>query len=196
MGCGSEQERSRRLAPRDLASVLDAVRAHTPGDRREQEARERILDASERLEDPFDEHSDPVHFTGSAVVVGARGTVLHVHKRLGRWLQPGGHLEPGEAPFDAAVRESREETGLRVSHPAEGPRLIHVDVHPAAASHVHLDMRYLLLAPDDQPSPSPGESRTVRWFTWDEADALCDDALAGALRVARYQPEVRQYSMP
>ncbi len=150
----------------------------------------------EALASPFDEHAGPVHVTGSAVVVGRRGTVLHMHKRLHRWLQPGGHVEPGEGPWDAALRESQEETGLDLAHPGGGPRLVHVDVHGAAKGHTHLDLRYLLVGPDRDPAPPPGESPQARWFGWDEADAVADEALLGALRAARAQPEVRSGSRP
>ncbi len=141
------------------------------------------------LPSPLDRQAGPEHVTGSAVVVGRRGTVLHLHKRLHRWLQPGGHLERGETPWDAALRESQEETGLMLTHPPGGPRLIHVDVHDAAHGHTHLDLRYLLLAPDRDPAPPPGESPEARWFDWEEATAVADDALVGALRAARRQPE-------
>jgi ADP-ribose pyrophosphatase YjhB (NUDIX family) len=108
-------------------------------------------------------------------------------------MQPGGHVDIGEGPSDAALRESQEETGLALSHPAGGPRLIHLDVHPAADGHTHLDLRYLLLGADADPSPPPGESPEVRWCTWEEADALSDAALTGALRAARRQPEAQQF---
>ncbi len=163
---------------------------HGAGDDREAAARARILAELDRLADPFDEGADPVHLTGSAVVVGRRGTVLHLHKRLGRWMQPGGHCDPGETPAEAALRESEEETGLALAHPGSGPRLLHVDVHEAAQGHTHLDLRYLLLGPDQDPDPPAGESPEARWYDWDEAMAMADEALLGALRVARAQPEV------
>jgi len=150
----------------------------------------------ERLASPLDEQAGPEHVTGSAVVVGPRGTVLHMHKRLRRWLQPGGHLDAGEGPWDAALRESHEETGLVVSHPTKGPRLLHVDVHGAANGHTHLDLRYLLIAPDLDPTPPSGESPEARWFGWEEATAVADDALLGALRAAQAQAEVRDGSEP
>ena len=72
-----------------------------------------------------------------------------------------------------------------LDHPVDGPALIHVDVHGAADDHVHLDIRYLLVGTDADPAPPPGESQAVRWFPWEEAGALADDALVGALRSAR-----------
>ncbi len=169
----------RRLA------VREAVSARTPADDREREARDLILAELERLPAPFSEHADPTHLTASAVVIGSRGTVLHVHRRTGAWLQPGGHIEEGEWPPDAALRETIEETGLAARHPEGGPVLVHVDVHPAPRGHVHLDLRYLLLAPDDEPCPATGESPDARWFSWEEADAVADESLRNALRAAR-----------
>jgi 8-oxo-dGTP pyrophosphatase MutT (NUDIX family) len=167
------------------ATVRAAVEARVPADDRERSARTRILAELEWLPSPFSEDGGPTHVTASAIVVGPKGTVLHVHRRSGAWLQPGGHLEPGETPAAAAVRESVEETGLDVRHPASGPLLVHVDVHPAPRGHLHLDLRYLLHAPDAEPSPAPGESQEARWFTWDEADAVADESLRNALRAVR-----------
>jgi 8-oxo-dGTP pyrophosphatase MutT (NUDIX family) len=187
---GAGQQREERHWPTGLVeSVRNAVIGHAPADAREREAKARILHRLDTLARPFDEEADPVHVTGSAVVVGRRGTVLHLHKRLHRWMQPGGHIDPREGPWDAALRESEEETGLVLRHPEEGPRLIHVDAHDAAEGHTHLDLRYLLLAPDEDPSPPPGESPEARWYPWDEAVAVADAALVGALEVARRQPE-------
>ncbi len=137
------------------------------------------------LETPCDEHASPTHVTASGIVVGPRGTVLHRHKRLGIWMQPGGHIDPGESPPVAARREAIEELGLAVEHPAGGPLLVHLDVHEAALGHVHLDLRYLLVGEDADPAPPPGESPDARWCGWDEAMALADPALADALPLAR-----------
>jgi 8-oxo-dGTP pyrophosphatase MutT (NUDIX family) len=156
---------------------------------REVASRDRFLLELDRLARPFDRNADPVHVTGSAIVAGPRGVVLHLHKRLGGWMQPGGHVDAGETPAEAAVRETVEETGLRVRHPAAGPQLIHLDVHPAGP-HVHLDLRYLLLSEDAEPSPPPGESQEVRWFTLAEAIEVADDALVDGLRRLRDRPDL------
>lgn len=162
------------------AVVLAEVAAFAPVTEREIASRERFLAELGRLTDPFSRTADPVHVTGSAIVSGPRGTVLHWHKRLGGWMQPGGHVDPGEAPWQAAVRETVEETGLPVRHPGTGPLLIHLDAHPAGP-HFHLDLRYLLLSDDAEPSPPPGESQQVSWFALAEAIELADDALVDGL---------------
>jgi 8-oxo-dGTP pyrophosphatase MutT (NUDIX family) len=90
------------------------------------------------------------------------------------------------------LRECAEETGLSVAHPIGGPLLVHVDVHQAADDHVHLNPRYLLLAFDAEPAPSPGESQKVAWFTWEEAATLADTALSGALRSTRRVVHARE----
>ena len=165
--------------------LLAAVRARTPVDERERFSIELFEHHLPRLDRPYDEDADPVHVTGSAIVAGPRGVVLHLHKRLGLWLQPGGHIDPGETPAEGALREAEEETGLHVRHPTDGPRLVHVDVHPGPKGHTHLDVRFLLEADGDEPTPAADESPDVRWFTWDEAIAVADAGLAGALRHLR-----------
>jgi 8-oxo-dGTP pyrophosphatase MutT (NUDIX family) len=174
------------VPPVDLQAL---VLAHAPTSEREQAAQARFLSELERLSDPYDEHADATHVTASGIVVGRRGTVLHLHKRLGRWMQPGGHIDPGETPPEAARREATEELGMIVEHPADGPHLIHLDVHEAALGHTHLDLRYLLVGEDADPNPPPGESPEARWCSWDEAAAAADDALVGALGVARAEYE-------
>jgi 8-oxo-dGTP pyrophosphatase MutT (NUDIX family) len=161
------------------------VESHQPATPREAAAQGRFLEELARLPAPYDEHADLTHVTASAIVVGPRGTVLHLHKRLGIWMQPGGHIDAGETPPVAAGREATEELGLAVEHPAAGPLLLHLDVHEAALGHTHLDLRYLLLAGDDDPHPPPGESPDARWYSWEEAMTMADAALADALPLAR-----------
>jgi 8-oxo-dGTP pyrophosphatase MutT (NUDIX family) len=160
------------------------VSGFVPRTVRETESHQRFLGELARLVRPLDRHADASHVTGSGLVLGRRGTVLHLHKRIGLWLQPGGHVEPGEDPAEAARREAAEETGLPVVHPPGGPELLHLDVHPASG-HLHLDLRYVLLAPDRDPAPGPEESPHARWFSLAEAEAVADAGLVDALARAR-----------
>jgi 8-oxo-dGTP pyrophosphatase MutT (NUDIX family) len=162
------------------------VAARRPVDEREAISIERFLTFFDALAAPLDQDSDPVHVTGSGVVIGPRGVLLLEHRRLGIWLQPGGHIDPGETPWDAALRESREETGLEVSFAGpfddDGvPELIHVDVHEGGRGHTHLDLRYLIDGGDADPDPPEGESQQIDWFDWDAAIARADPGLRGLL---------------
>jgi 8-oxo-dGTP pyrophosphatase MutT (NUDIX family) len=152
---------------------------HQPIDDREAASLARVDTELQRLAHPFDEHADRVHVTASAVVVGPRGVLLHKHKRLGIWIQPGGHIEAGESLLAAAIRETAEETGLPARPLGDAP--VHVDVHDAPKGHEHLDIRFLLRA-DGDPCPPAGESPDVAWFGWTAAASATDDALAPLLR--------------
>jgi 8-oxo-dGTP pyrophosphatase MutT (NUDIX family) len=161
--------------------VRAEVAARAPVDDREARARITFLRALDRLPRPFDEHADPTHVTSSAVVISDRGVLLHRHKRLGLWLQPGGHVDPGEDPADAALREMREETGLAGRHLRRPPTIAHVDVHAGGRGHIHLDLRYVLRAGTEDPHPLPGESQDAAWFDWPDAIAVADAGLRGFL---------------
>jgi 8-oxo-dGTP pyrophosphatase MutT (NUDIX family) len=171
------------------ARIRSDVSARVPVDRREAESVERFLELFDRLAAPFDVDADPGHVTASGIVVGPRGVLLHEHKRLGIWLQPGGHIDPGETPWEAALRETREETGIVARFAdigADGtPPLLHVDVHAGGRGHTHLDLRYLIDGGVEEPAPPPGESQAIGWFDWEAAIEIADDGLRGALIALR-----------
>lgn len=183
---GGEDLLARDPDPR-VEALRAALQGHRPIDAAERRSRERTLQALLTLDAPFDQQADPTHVTGSAIVTdGAGQVVLHRHKRLGIWLQPGGHVDGAETPAAAAVRETGEETGLSVRHPVDGPDLLHVDVHPGPRGHLHLDVRYRLLADAGHDfAPGPGESPTVAWFSIEEARGVADASLAAALDALR-----------
>lgn len=174
-----------------LAHLRAALDAHAPATIGERRSLERIRSLVGWLPRPLDEDADPTHVTASAIVLDEHERVLmHRHKRLGIWLQPGGHIDPGEAPEAAAVREVLEETGVVASHPSDGPRIVHVDVHEGPRGHVHLDLRYLLHASSDCPlAPDEHESQEVDWLPAEEATGRSDvglgEAIATALWISR-----------
>ena len=160
---------------REMINVIEPV------DEREATSIAATLDRLSWPGDPFDENLDPRHLTASAFVVSSRGVILHRHRRLGIWVQPGGHVDPGEGPEEAAVRETLEETGLSASH-LDPVRLFNVDVHPGPNGHTHFDLRYLLVAPPLDPAPPDNESPEVYWFDFEGAQQRCEPALAPALQ--------------
>ena len=175
------------------ADVRAQVVGRRPVDARERHSVQQFVQAFDALEQPFLEDAGPVHVTGSAIVVTTDRTrvLLHKHKRLGLWLQPGGHIDPGELPWQGALREAVEETGLPAS--LVGSELVHVDVHPGPRGHTHLDLRYLVESPHVPPAPPEGESPDVQWLQWHRAIALTEPGLEGALRALQPgEPTLRQ----
>ena len=135
------------------------------------------------------------HTTASAVIVSEDGSqvLLHRHRKSGRWIQPGGHVGPGEKSFEAARREAEEETGLRGLshfggvHCQVGGSVHEAPVHPGEAPHLHVDTVWLPVAPPDaRPRPPADESTDCRFLPWEEALALvADQPLREVLRSAR-----------
>lgn len=168
-----------------IALVAESVARQHPIDERHASSCKELAALLGLVEHPFDRAAGPRHVTSSGIVLSHRGVLFHRHRRLHRWLQPGGHVDCGESPAEAVLREVEEETGLVVHHLDPGPRLTHVDVHEAGG-HLHFDLRYLLLGPDADPAPPPGESQEVAWLSTSEALRLSDDeGLSGLLTALR-----------
>jgi 8-oxo-dGTP pyrophosphatase MutT (NUDIX family) len=121
------------------------------------------------------------HLTASALVLDAgRQRVLLVHHaKLGLWVQPGGHVDAGDASVaDAARREALEETGAADLMLLGGP--LDLDRHAAPCQPPgagwHLDLLYAFGAPDGAALAVSDESHDVAWFG---LDALPEDAVPG-----------------
>ncbi len=160
----------------DLSVAVAQLRAAdvAPGD--PDEHRRQVLAHVTGHPDAADRSSSPGHLTGSALVVDATGgrTLLMLHRKLGRWFQPGGHADGDTNLAAVALREATEETGitgLRVVVPA-----IDVDVHrvapPREAAHLHLDTRFLVVAPPGAHEVGNEESLDLRWVDEDGLDDL------------------------
>jgi 8-oxo-dGTP pyrophosphatase MutT (NUDIX family) len=130
-----------------------------------------MLDLAAAAVDPFDRYDYRAgHFTASGFVVhpsGDRLLLVH-HRRIGAWLQPGGHIDPEDGTaLDAARREVIEETGVGgLEEISSG--LVDIDVHefPATsdqARHLHLDLRFGFVAGDSRLDPS-SEVIEASWF--------------------------------
>jgi 8-oxo-dGTP pyrophosphatase MutT (NUDIX family) len=141
------------------------------------------------------------HFTVAVFVVHSGRVLLHYHRKLGKWLPPGGHVEDDELPDDAAVREVLEETGVRASLvgerglPIDEPRQLvlpaGVQVERIYPGHEHIDLVYFAVPDPASPGaadvdPRLAEQDQVAWYSAaalavlgasDEIQAWCRRAL-------------------
>ncbi len=148
---------------------LDAVLSHPPFDQEEAASKTATL-AFLRTHDRFWQRDNYAgHLTVSAWVVNPAlsHVLLTHHKKLGRWLQLGGHIEAGDGSMLAgALREAQEESGIQAIEPLQTD-IFDIDHHPIPAAkepaHVHYDVRYLLVAKEMDFIVSE-ESHDLAWF--------------------------------
>ena len=125
------------------------------------------------------------HLTGSAWVVdeSCTKTLLVHHRKLGKWIQPGGHADSERDLFRVALRELREETGLSGVR-GHRDEIFDIDIHlipesEAEVAHYHYDVRFLLIAKDTSAKIKPSdESHDVRWIELDRLEEFtCEDSI-------------------
>jgi 8-oxo-dGTP pyrophosphatase MutT (NUDIX family) len=135
--------------------------------------------------DVFERSHRAGHFTGSAWLVSADGgrVLLMHHRKLGRWLQPGGHADGDMDLAAVALREAQEETGvpgLRVERD-----IFDLDRHAIPArgdepEHWHYDVRYVVRAGTEERFVVNHESHALAWRPVDEVAS--DLSLDASLR--------------
>ena len=172
-----------------LIDDLEAYRAHHPD---EAATTDRFLAFVRGHRRCFHRDCLPGHVTASAWLVdptGSRALLTH-HRKLNRWLQPGGHCDGDPDTLATALREAAEESGLAVEACSDVP--LDIDIHaiparkagPARAAepaHFHYDLRYALRAKSDAFRVGV-ESHALAWVGFsDLADYTLDASIARML---------------
>lgn len=166
--------------------MLEASPAYTPADETERLHMDRAMKLAftgERAcrRDNF----EPGHFTASAFIVYPPSGVvlLQHHRRFGKWMQMGGHIEFGEDPVKAALREGSEESGLPDLELVV-PDLVGVNIHSIAENaaraepaHEHFDLRFLLQTREpEKVLTNSDEAHELEWVELAEARERCPSA--------------------
>lgn len=167
----------------------------------------------QRLRDEYlgflDQHADAMwrelrvgHLTASALVMDASGqrVLLTLHPKVGRWLQLGGHCEPGDASLQAASRrEVVEESGIQQVRMSDRP--LRLDRHPVRcgpAMSEHLDVQYLAIVPSNAVPVMSEESVDLQWFGLSDLPLGLDDSVLHLIRdaVALQESSVHRLGTP
>lgn len=165
-----------------LLNLLNSYEKHHPD---ELECVAAIRTLVEGHENCFDRDCLPGHITASSWIVSAdyEQVLLTHHRKLGIWLQLGGHADGETEVLDVALREAREESGMKAFRVVPGQlscEVFDVDVHVIPArkdepGHEHHDIRFLLVAEPGQPLVMSDESNDLRWFKASEVSPTLGD---------------------
>ncbi|MFV1363152.1 NUDIX domain-containing protein [Mycolicibacterium elephantis] len=172
------------------ASAVETLRGWRAPDPGQDTLRHAVLAFLAARPDGCLRECEPGHVTGSALVLDHTGSkaLLTLHPRVGRWLQLGGHCEPTDDTIvAAALREAAEESGidgLRID-----PVLAALHVHPVTCSlgvpTRHLDMQFIVHAPEGAEISCSDESLDLRWWPLDALPDDCDFGLRQLVISAR-----------
>jgi ADP-ribose pyrophosphatase YjhB (NUDIX family) len=148
--------------------------------------------------------SEPVitrDFTATTFIVKDDRTLLLLHRKLGIWLPPGGHIDPHELPHDAALREVREETGYEAELLAKGedwgtaqrlPQPHCILLEDISPGHQHIDLVYFARVVGGALAVAEREAHHARWMSEDDlgsAEIHADIRMLGRSAIAAAREE-------
>jgi 8-oxo-dGTP pyrophosphatase MutT (NUDIX family) len=158
----------------DALAVLTSFAPTEPG---QQLQRTEVLGYLHQHLDGLRRTCRPDHVTASAIVLSPDGArvMLGLHRKVGRWLQFGGHVEPEDTGLaEAALREAREESGVACLS-LWAPEPVRIDIHPApCGAQRHLDVQFLASCDLDTEPTASEESLDVGWFDVETLPAPSD----------------------
>lgn len=184
--------------------LRERLEAYTPYNEQEERDREAILRRLGEDEDVLTRDNLCAHMTASAWVTNAARTrVLMAYHNLYRsWSWLGGHADGDADLLRVALREVREESGLKAVAPVTEEifslEILTVDGHEKKGryvpSHLHLNVTYLLEADEAEPTRAkPDENSGVRWFELEEAVAACSEPWFRERVYAKLNEKLRRY---
>ncbi len=164
--------------------LLNLLQAHTPSDPAEEQMLRQMLEFVSSNPDCFDRDLSHGHITGSAWLVDTE--LEHVffthHRKLNRWLQPGGHSDGDPNTLAVAMREASEESGIEdVFIQPLSDAIFDVDIHRIPArkqepEHLHYDVRFILETDKSHPLKISEESNEIAWVAVKDIPNLTQEA--------------------
>jgi 8-oxo-dGTP pyrophosphatase MutT (NUDIX family) len=186
-GTGSRNAFARGRRPFDkgrvfIASARALLSEYLPSELRERAFRERMLGMLDSATPTSRRQFAPGHLTASAFVLSPErdAVLLILHKKLGIWVQPGGHIESGDPSLEAAARrEVNEEVGPSLVRADGDASIFDLDIHAIPArkdepAHEHFDVRFCFTASSRNLVVSDEVTR-AKWARLAEIETLTTD---------------------
>jgi hypothetical protein len=152
-------------------NLREKLNRYHPTDEQEIADKAKMLKFLDSHEDCFERTLSIGHFTGSCWIINHDGTkfLLTLHRKIGRWLQLGGHADGDPDLARVSLKEAREESGLR-NIGLISEEIFDIGIHLIAEysgipAHYHYDVRFLLRAADPlEHIQISDESDDLKWF--------------------------------
>lgn len=135
---------------------------------------------------------EKIDFTVAIFIVRDRRVLVVLHRKLGKWLPIGGHIELDEDPEQAALREALEESGLQIALLGQRPPTTEpgtraliaprfLDIHRISGTHEHIGMIYFARPVGGSLALAAEEHLDIRWCSPEELDRL-EPPMTGAVK--------------
>ncbi len=181
--------------------LLDLLQEYQKSFPEESDRVERLQNFVREHPDCFERSSSIGHITGSAWLVNRAGThtLLTHHKKLNKWLQPGGHVDGNPDVLQSALREAEEESGLSGILPLSED-IFDIDIHAipqhgSEAEHYHYDVRFAVHTTESEDYLVSDESHDLAWVNIQDVQQLTQEE--SMLRMVRKWTErIQTQEMP
>ncbi|HSC24982.1 MAG TPA: NUDIX hydrolase [Candidatus Babeliales bacterium] len=166
---------------KSFVTLKQLLGLYSPDNNAEKESKERILTFLDHYPDAFERSLEVGHITASCWLLNKNNThaLLTHHRKLGMWIQLGGHCDGDRDVLSVAIKEAQEESGIIGIRPVT-TTIFDIDVHENPESkkekaHYHYDIRFLLQVISDEKIVVSDESHALAWVTKNIQDLPSDN---------------------